>query len=64
MKNKKFSLIEKLGLRIVKRYASDLKIEPSVEHPGLYDAYFEIDKWHAYILRILGPKAFHFADQE
>lgn len=64
MKNKKFSLIEKLGLRIVKRHALDVKIEPSIEHPGLYDAYFEIDKWYAYILRILGPKTFHFVDQE
>lgn len=63
MKNKKFSLIRKLWLRIVKRHAVDLKIEPSSERPGLYDAYFEIDKLHAYILKILGPKTFHFVDK-
>lgn len=63
MKNRKFSLREKLTVGIVKRFATDLIIEPSTEHPGLYDASFKIDNWHGRLIRFIDPKRFYFADK-
>ena len=63
MKNKKFSLREQLTFGIVKRFANDLVIEPSVEHPGFYEASFNIDNWHGRLLRLIEPKKFFFADE-
>jgi len=63
MKNRKFSLRERLTTKIVKKFANDLAIEPSVEHPGFYEATFNIDNWHGRLLRLIDPKRFHFMDK-
>lgn len=63
MKNRKFSLRERLTTKIVKKFANDLVIEPSIEHPGFYEATFNIDNWHGRLIRFIDPKRFHFMDK-
>lgn len=63
MKNRKFSFRERLTTKIVKKFANDLVIEPSVEHPGFYEATFNINNLSGCLLKLIDPKRFHFTDK-
>lgn len=58
MNNKRRSLRERLWMNIITKHARHLTTEPSEEHPGYRTAYFKIDNWHGFLLKLIDPKRF------